>query len=57
MTETVATRVDELMTSGDSARDDGDGEGGEREGEFFVYRISLQMLSWPHLGRNKEVSF
>ena len=74
MTETVATRVEELLTetpvkNRTSTEDTEDERGGEREGEgraeggvegegedgLFMYRLSLQMISWPHLGRKKEV--
>ena len=50
MTETVATRVNELLTPLNPVKEDGEGEGG-----VFVYQISLQMLSWPCVGRKKEV--
>ena len=46
MTDTVATRVDELLTSLNPAATGGD---------IAVYQISLQMLSWPRLGRKREV--
>ncbi|CAI8030957.1 hypothetical protein GBAR_LOCUS17566 [Geodia barretti] len=49
MTETVATRVNELLTPLNPVKEDGEGEGGA-----FVYQISLQMLSWPCVGRKKE---
>ena len=71
MTETVATRVKELLTGKDGAEgteregeEAGEGEEaregeeageGEEESEKFTFKLSLQMISWPHLGRAKEV--
>ena len=50
MTETVATRVEELLTqmSATSAEDEG-------EDNLVSCRLSLQMITWPHLGKMKEV--
>lgn len=50
MTETVATRVEELLTqtSATSAEN-------ETEDNLVSCRLSLQMITWPHLGKMKEV--
>ena len=53
MTETIATRVEELLTGKDGA--ERTEREGEEESEKFTFKLSLQMISWPHLGRAKEV--
>ena len=62
MTETVATRVKELLTGKDGTegtegteREGEEAGEGEEESEKFTFKLSLQMISWPHLGRAKEV--
>ena len=47
MTDTVATRVEEFLTQSPA--------GGEGEDSLLRYRLSLQLITWPHLGRMKEV--
>lgn len=50
MTETVATRVEELLTQSSATSAEDEGEDG-----LVSCRLSLQMITWPHLGRMKEV--